>query len=227
MPSISADIVTTVVYGTAGTIIGVVTVYQSYVAWQLWHEHHHNSGQSSQGVPATLSPLALKDKLYLLLCTDVELALGSALVIRQASSNTASTNVAPVHDAINVQPVVNVQPVANDQPVANLQSFTNGVTSPTSSQQLGLSDSSTADLEPTEGGNESQATASPGIDPDAAFTLPLQPLQTPELDVVTVQDTISTQAVAKPNDPSVSSPTLNPPDVPASTDMPVHTTGRS
>ena len=88
------------------------------------------------------------------------------------------------------------------------------------------SDSSTTDLEPTEAGNESQATASPGIDPNAAFSLPMQPSQTPELDVVPVHDTLSNQAVAYPKGLSVSYSTLNPPDTPASPDIPVHTTGR-
>lgn len=188
MPSISADIVTTVVYGTAATIIGVVTIYQSYKAWRFWREHHHSSNQSSQ---------------------DVELALGSALVVRQEPSNTASTNVAPVHDTNNLRPVANA------------------VTAPTSSQQLEPSNNLTTDLEPAELRIESQAAASPGIAPDAACALPLEPLQTPELDVVPVHDTISTQAVANPMDPSLSYPTLNPPNVPASPDIPVHTTGGS
>lgn len=209
MPSISADIVTTVVYGTAATIIGVVTIYQSYKAWRFWREHHHSSNQSSQGVPNTSSPLASTDKLCLHLCTDVELALGSALVVRQEPSNTASTNVAPVHDTNNLRPVANA------------------VTAPTSSQQLEPSNNLTTDLEPAELRIESQAAASPGIAPDAACALPLEPLQTPELDVVPVHDTISTQAVANPMDPSLSYPTLNPPNVPASPDIPVHTTGGS
>ena len=226
MPSISADIITTVVYGTAGTIIGVVTIYQSYVAWQLWREHHHNSGQSSQGVPATSSPLASKDKLCLLLCTDLELALGSALVVRPEPSVTASTNVAPVHDTDNLQPIAS-DVVASVHDTNNLRPVANDVTTPTSSQQLGLSDSSTADLEPTEGGNESQATASPGIGSDAAFTLPLQPLQMPELNVVPVQDTISSQAVANPEHPSVSYPSLNRPGAPASSNTPGHSTDSS
>ena len=209
MPSISTDILTTVVYGTAATIIGVVTIYQSYMAWRLWREHHHNSGQSSQGVPDTSSSLASKDELCLLLCIDVELALGSARVVRQEPSNRASTDVAPVHDTINPQLVANQ------------------VTTPTSSQQLGPSNSSTTDLEPAEIRDESQAAASPGIVPDTACALPLQPLQTPELDFVPVQDTISSQAVANPEDRSVSYPALDPPDVPASPDTPVHSTGVS
>ena len=155
MPSISADIVTTVVYGTAATIIGVVTIYQSYMAWRLWREHHHNSGHSSQGVPGIPSPLAPKGKLCLLRCVDVELASGSALFVQQEPSNTASIDVAPVRDNDNPQPVAN------------------GVTAPTSSQQLGPSNSSTTDLGPAEMSNESQAAASPGIAPDAAFALPL------------------------------------------------------
>ena len=147
-------------------------------------------------------------------------------------SVTASTNVAPVHDTNNLQPVTNdvvasLHDTSNLQPAINVQHVTNDVTAPTSSQQLGVPDSSTTDLEPTEVGSESQATASPGIDPDAAFTQPLQPLQTPELDLVPVHDTISTQAVANPKDSSVSYPTLNLPDTPASPDIPVHTTGRS
>ncbi|KAK0508687.1 hypothetical protein JMJ35_008963 [Cladonia borealis] len=205
MPPLSVDVVTTVVYGTAGTIIGVVTIYQSFIAWRLWHEHHHNSRQSSP---------------------DVELALRSALVVQPEPSVTASTNVAPVHDTDNLQPVAN-DVVASVHDTNNLQPVTNDVTAPTSSQQLEVSDSSTTDLEPTEAGNESQATASPGIDPDAAFNLPLQSLQTPELGVVPVHDTISIQAVANPKDPYVSYPTLSPPDPPASPDIPVHTTGRS
>ena len=209
MPSVSADVVTTVGYGTAATIIGVVTIYQSYMAWRLWREHHHSSGQSSQGVPEITSPFAPKGKLCLLSCIDVELASGSALFVQQEPSNTASTDVAPVHDTNNVQPVANE------------------VTVPTSSQQLGPSNSSTTDLEPVEIRNESQAAASPGIAPDAAFALPLQPLQTPELDVVLVQDTNAPQAVTNTDDPSVSYPALNPPDVPASSNTPVHSTDGS
>ena len=210
MPSISADIVTTVVYGTAATIIGVVTIYQSYMAWQLWREHHHTSGPSSQGMLGISSPLVSKKKLCLPLCTDVELALGSALVVRPEPLNTASTNVAPVHD------INNLQPVANE------------VTVPTSSQQLGPSNSSITDLEPTETRNGSQAAGSPGIGSDAPFTLPLQPLQTPELDVVPIQDTVSPQAAAYPEDPSVVAyPASNPPDVPASSNTPVPSTDMS
>ena len=249
MPSLSVDVVTSMVYGTAATIIGVVTIYQSYVAWRLWHEHHHTSRQSSSGAPDTSLAFASKIKLCLLLRTDVELALGSALVVRPEPSNTASTNVAPVHDTDNLQPVANdveasvhdtnnLQPVTNDveasvhdtdnlQPVVNVQPVANDVTAPASSQQLGVSDNSTTDLEPIEVENESQATAIPGIDPDAASTLLLQPLQTPEFDVVPVHDTISTQAVANLKDSSVSYPTSNPPNTPPSPDIPVHTTGRS
>lgn len=50
MPSLSVDLVTTVVYGTAATVIGVITIYQSYTAWQLWREHHHNAINQTQGV---------------------------------------------------------------------------------------------------------------------------------------------------------------------------------
>ena len=226
MPSLSVDVVTSMVYGTAATIIGVVTIYQSFIAWRLWHEHHHTSRQSSPGAPNTSLAFTSNIKLCLLLRTDVELALGSALVVRPEASNTASTNPAPVHDADNLQPVANdVEASVHD--TNNLQPIVNDVTAPTSSQQLGVSDNSTTDLEPIEVQHESQATASPGIDPDAAFTLPLQPLQTLEFDVVPVHDTISTQGVANLKDSSVSYPTSNPPNTPASPDIPVHTTGRS
>ena len=232
MPSLSVDVVTSMVYGTAATIIGVVTIYQSFIAWRLWHEHHHNSRPSSPGAPDTSLAFASKIKLCLLLCTDVELALRSALVVRPEPSATASTNVAPVHDTDNLQSIVNdvvasVHDTNNLQPVVDVEHVANDVTAPTSSQQIGVSDSSTTDFEPTKVGNESQATASPGIGPDTAFTLPLQPLQTPELDVVPVHDTISTQTVADSKGSSVSYPTLNPPSTPASPDIPVHTTGRS
>ena len=206
MPSISADIVTTVVYGTAATIIGVVTIYQSYMAWRLWREHDHTSGQSSQGVLDISSPLASKEKLCLPLCIDVELALGSASVVRPEPSNAASTDVAPVHD------ISNIQPVADE-----------GAT-PTSPQPLGPSNSSTTDLDPVQIGKQSQAAATPDIGPDAAFALSLQPLQTSEVNAVPVQDNISSQAVANPEGPSVAYPTLNPPDFPASSTTPVHST---
>ena len=206
MPTLSVDIVTTMVYGTAATIIGVVTIYQSYIAWQLWRKHHHNSGQSSQGVPDTLWPLASLGRLCSPFCTDVELASGSALVVRPEPSNAASTDVAPVHD------ISNIQPVANE------------ATTPTSPQALGPSNSSTTDLEPVQIGNQSQAAATPRIGPDAAFALPLQPLHTPEVDAIPIQDTISSQAVANPEGPPITYPTLNPPDVPASSTTPVHST---
>ena len=200
---------------------------------------------SSQLTPAIsrcaghIVTIGSNDKLCLLLCTDVELALGSALVVRQEPSNTESINVVPVHDTNNLQSVVNVQPVANVQSVANV------VTATTSFQQLEPSDSSTTDRAPTEGGNESQATASPGIDPDAASTLPLQPLQTTEFDVVPIQDTTSPlqdtasplqdttsppqniaspQAVVYAEAPSVSFPALHPPGVSASSNTPIYST---
>ena len=189
MPSISVDVVTTVVYGTAATIIGVVTIYQSFIAWRLWREHHHhNVGQSSQGMTEVSSPLAPKDKPCLLLCVDVELASGSARVVQQAPSS-----------------------------VADVQAFANQVTAPASPRPLGPSTSSTADPESVEVRNDSQDAASLGIAPNAAIGLPLQPLQPSEPpDVVPVQDTISTHAAANPENPSVSCPALNPPDVPAS-----------
>lgn len=142
----------------------------------------------------------------LTLCIDVELALGSALVVQQSLSNTASNDVVPVHDTNNLQPVA-------DQ-----------LTPSVSLQPLGPSNSSTTGLEPTGVRNQSQAAANPGIDPDAAFGLPLQPLQSPGLDVVSVQGNTSTQAVAHPEDPSVSRPALDPPDVPATSSTPVHST---
>ena len=209
MPSISVDVVTTVVYGTAATIIGVVTIYQSYKAWRLWREHHHSSVQSSQGLPEISSPLAPKDKLCLLLRIDVELALGSAIAVQLARSSTATVDIVPTHDMNDVQP------------------FANQVTASVSPPPLGPSTSSTADPEPGEVRNDSQAATNPGIDPDAAFALPLQPLQSPELDVVPVQGTISTHAVANPEDPSVSCPALNPSDVPASSSTPAHSSDRS
>ena len=170
-----------------------------------------------------------KTKLCLLLCTDVELALGSALVVRQASSNTASIDVAPVHEAINVQSV------------ANLQSIANVVTTPTHSQHVGPSDSSTTDLEPNGVGDESQAIPSPRIATDAALTLPLQTLQTPELGVVPVQDTASPlqdttsppqdivppQSFVYAENPSVSYPALHPPGVSASSNSPGHCSNSS
>ena len=211
MPSISIDVVTTVVYGTTATIIGLVTIYQAYIAWRLWLEHHHNSGHLPQGVHETsLSPLAPKDKLCLLLRIDVELALGSAIAVQQAPSSIATVDVVPTQDMNDVQ------------------AFANQVTASVSPRPLGPSASSTADPESVESTNESQAAASPGIAPNAAFALPLQPLQPPEPpDVVPVQDTISTHGVANPADLSVSYPTLNPPEVPASSGAPVHSSDGS
>ena len=50
----------------------------------------------------------------------------------------------------------------------------------------------------------------------------------PELDVVPVQDAVSPQAAAYPEDPSVVAyPALNLPDVPASSNTPVHSTDGS
>ncbi|KAL2058110.1 hypothetical protein ABVK25_001728 [Lepraria finkii] len=43
MHSLSGEIVTTVVYGTAATIIGLVTIYQAHRAWTIWREHLHNT----------------------------------------------------------------------------------------------------------------------------------------------------------------------------------------
>lgn len=209
MPSISADVVTAVVYGTAATIIGVVTIYQSYLAWRLWREHHHSSVQSSQGLPEISSPLALKDKLCLLLRIDVELALGSTRVVRQAPASIATIDVVPTNDMNDVR------------------AFANHVTASVSSRPLGPSTSSTADPGSVEDRNDSQDVASLGIAPDAAFALPLQPLQSPELDVVPVQGTISTQAVVIPKNSPVSCPALNPPDVPTSSSIPVHSSDDS
>lgn len=176
MPSISVDAVTTVVYGTAATIIGVVTIYQSYTAWRLWREHHHHhTGQSSRGVPQISSPLAPKDKLCLLLCIDVELALGSAIAVQQVPSNIAIVDVAPPYDMDDVQ------------------AFANQVTASVSPRPLGPSTSSTADPGTVETRSDSQDAASLSIAPNAAFALPLQPLQPSEPpDVVPVQDTTST-----------------------------------
>ena len=210
MPSISVDVITTVVYGTTATIIGVVTIYQSYTAWRLWREHHHHPGQSSQGRPEIPSPLAPKDKLCLPLCIDVELALGSAIAVQQAQSSIATVDVEPTHDM-------------ND-----FQAFANQVTASISPQPLGPPTSSTAAPESVEVRNNSQDAASPSIALDAAVAPPLQPLQPPEPpDVVPVQDTISTHAAANPKDLSISCPTLNPPEVPTSSSTPVHNTDGS
>ena len=186
MPSISADVVTTVVYGTAATIIGVVTIYQSYKAWRLWREHHHNSGQSSQGVPDISAPLAPKDKLYLLLCTDVELASGSGLFVQQEPSNTASTDVAPVHDTDNIQPVANE------------------VTEPTSSHQLAPSNTSTTDIEPTEIRDESQPAASQGLTPDAACAVPAQDSRSTQAVADTEDLSVSYPPLNPPDDVAIS-----------------------
>ena len=211
MPSTSADVVTTVVYGTTATIIGVVTIYQSYLAWRLWreHHHHHHPGQSSQGLSEMSSQLTPKDKLCLPLHIDVELASGSTLVVQQPLPNAASTDIVPVNDTNNHQSVA-------DQ-----------VTAFVSPQPLGPSTSSTADPEPVEVTNDLQDAASLGIAPDAAFDLPLQPSQSRQPDVMPVQDTISTQAVANPRDPPVSCPTLNSPDVPASSSTSANSTDGS
>ena len=212
MPSISVDLVTTVVYGTTATIIGVVTIYQSYTAWRLWREHHHHRhpGQSSQGMPQISSLLATKDELCLLLYIDVELALGSARVVQEAPSSMPTVDVVPTHDRNDVQ------------------AFANQVTASVSPQPLGLLTSSAADPESIEVRNDSQDAASPGIALDAAVAPALQPLQPPEpLDIVPVQDTISTHAVANPEDSSVSCPALNPPDVSACSSTLSHSTDGS
>ena len=212
MPSISVDLVTTVVYGTTATIIGVVTIYQSYTAWRLWreHHHHHHPGQSSQGMPEISSPLAPKDELCLLLYIDVELALGSARVVQEAPSSIATVDIVPTHDRNYVQ------------------AFANQVTASVSPRPLGPLSSSTGDPESVEVRNDSQDAASPGIALDAAVVPALQPLQPPEPpDVVPVQETTSTHAVANPEDPSVPCPALNPPDVPACSSTPSHSTDGS
>ena len=49
MPSLSGDIITTVIYGTAGTIIGLVTIYQAHKAWALWHSHRQSQDLSQPG----------------------------------------------------------------------------------------------------------------------------------------------------------------------------------
>ena len=200
MPSISIDVVTTVVYGTAATIIGVVTIYQSYMAWRLWREHHHhNPRQSAQGMSEVSSPLAPKDKPCSFLYIDVELASGSARVVQQAPSS-----------------------------IDDVQALANQVTASVSPRPLGPSTSSTADPENVEFRNDSQDAASLSLTPNAAFALPLQPLQPSEPpDVVPVQDTISTHAVANPDDQPVSCPALNPPDVPTSSSTPLHSTDGS
>ena len=202
MPSIPVDLVTTVVYGTAATVIGIVTIYQSYTAWRLWREHHHHHlGQSSQGMPEISSPLAPKDELCLVLYVDVELALGSARVVQQAPSSIGNVDVLPTRD------------------------FANQVTAPVSLQPLGRLTSSTVDPESVEVRSDSQDAASPGIALDAAVTPTLQPLQPLEpADVVPVQDATSIHAVANPVDPSVSCSTLNHPDVPACSSTPSHST---
>ena len=205
MSSISADVVTTVVYGTTATIIGVVTIYQSYTAWRLWREHHHHhSGQSSQGMPEMSSQLAPKEQALLTPVIDVELALGSARVVQQTPLSIGNVDVLPTHD------------------------FANQVTASVSLQPLGRLTSSTADSESAEVGNDSQDAASPGIALDAAVAPTLQLLQRPEpADAVPVQDTISTHPVTNPEDPSVSCPALNPPDVPAGSSTASHHTDDS
>ena len=150
-----------------------------------------------------------KNKLCLFLHIDVELALRSAIAVQQDPPSIATVDVAPTHD------------------INNVQAFANQVTASVSPRPLGPSTSSTADPESVEVRNESQAATNPGIDPDAAFALPLQPLQSREFDVVPVQDTTSTQAVTNPKDPSVSCPALNPPDVSTCSSTPVHSTDGS
>ncbi|KAK0514863.1 hypothetical protein JMJ35_002242 [Cladonia borealis] len=50
MPSLSGDIITTVIYGTAATIIGLVTIYQAHKAWTLWHSHRQSQEHSQPDV---------------------------------------------------------------------------------------------------------------------------------------------------------------------------------
>ena len=50
MPPLSGDIITTVVYGTAATIIGLVTIYQAHKAWSLWNSHRQSQGHPQSGM---------------------------------------------------------------------------------------------------------------------------------------------------------------------------------
>ena len=148
-----------------------------------------------------------RNKLCLLLCIDVELALGSARVVQQAPSSIASFEIVPTHNRNDVQ------------------AFANQVNPSVSPQPLGSLTNSTADSEFVEGRNDSQDAASSGIALDAAVAPTLQPLQQPEPpDVVPVQETTSNHAIANPVDPSVSCSALNHPDIPACSSTPSHST---
>lgn len=110
----------------------------------------------------------------------------------------------------------------------DVQAFANQVTASVSPRPLGHLNSSMADPESVEVRNDSQVAASPGIALDAAVVSTLQPLQPPgPPNVVLVQDTISTHAVANPGDPSVSCPALNPLEILASSSTPSHRTDDS
>ncbi len=45
--STTAGIITTVVFGTCATIIGVVTIHQGRIAWRIWHEQRHRHGEEA------------------------------------------------------------------------------------------------------------------------------------------------------------------------------------
>ena len=49
MHPLSDDIITTLIYGTAATIIGLVTIYQAHKAWTLWHSHRQSQDHSQSG----------------------------------------------------------------------------------------------------------------------------------------------------------------------------------
>ena len=50
MSPLSGDLITTVVYGTAATIIGLVTIYQAHKAWSLWNSHRQSHGHPLSGI---------------------------------------------------------------------------------------------------------------------------------------------------------------------------------
>ena len=40
--SISTDMITSIAFGLTASIIGLVTLWQGYRAWTIWHDHRHD-----------------------------------------------------------------------------------------------------------------------------------------------------------------------------------------
>ena len=125
----------TAIYGSAATIIGVITVYQGRKAWLMWYNSHHTGADHAVGAfPRVLhfpSLATITDS-----ASDLELGpiVSSAITERSENTQHSDDNAveAPSHDStVSAPSPALIQPhqavVLNDDHVAMTQNVQSAI----------------------------------------------------------------------------------------------------